>query len=155
MEKPFVIRHSSLLLAAALTIALGACAKHEVRPSKAPVSTTNTVPKPVHTMKARPAPMKPAAAPKAAVTTSGAMTASDQNVLDAPTGIAECDDYLGNYKACHAVLGTQFTNIDTQLTELRTNILDAARDKGMEAARGKCISLIQQRDVELKGRSCK
>ena len=150
MRSTFAARNSRIALAVTLAITLGACTQHATHPSQAPMSTSSAPPKPAHVAKTRPAQVaKPAAVPQAAMATN------DKNMLDAPTGIAECDDYLGNYKACHAVLGTQFTNIDTQLTELRTNILDAARDKGMEAARAKCISLVQQRDVELKGRSCK
>jgi hypothetical protein len=75
-------------------------------------------------------------------------------MLAAPTGIAECDDYLGNYKACHIVLATPFSNIDTQLAELRTNILNTVRDQGTEAARAKCVALVKQRDEALNGRSC-
>lgn len=155
MHSTFSVCHSRLLLVAAITIALGACAQHETRAPKASVSTTSTAPKPAHATKAKPTPATPSPAPKAAATTSGPMTAPDQNQLNAPTGIAECDDYLGNYKACHMVLATPFTDIDAQLTKVRTNILDTARDKGMEAARAKCIALVQQRDETLNGRSCK
>ena len=155
MRSIFTARNSRIALAITLAITLGACAKHDMHPSPAPRSTSNATPKSVHVAKARHEPaIMPAAAPQAPMT-KAPMAATDKNMLDAPTGIAECDDYLGNYRACHAVLGTQFTNIDAQLTELRTNILDAARDKGMQAARAKCIALVQQRDEALKGRSCK
>jgi hypothetical protein len=155
MQSTFAVLHPRLLLAAALTIALGACTQHETRPPSA-----STTAKPAHVTKAKPAPAKPtpakaAAAPKATTTTSGAMAAADKNLIDATTGIAECDDYLGNYKACHAVLGTQFTNIDAQLATLRASILDTARDQGVDAAKTKCLALVQQRDEALSGRNCK
>lgn len=154
MHDTFAIRHSRLLLAVALSIALGACAKHETR---APVSTTSTAPRPAHVVKAKPAPSKHVAATTAGTMTPGAAPAAgpDLNFVNEPTGIAECDDYLGNYSACHAVLGTAFTDPYTQLAKMRASILDTARDKGVDAARSKCVALVQQRDVELHGRRCK
>lgn len=152
--------HTRLLLVAALTIALGACTQHETRPPSAsttarPAHVARAKPAPAKPVPAKPAPAKPAAAPKAASTTSGAMATADKNLIDATTGIAECDDYLGNYKACHAVLGTPFTNIDAQLATLRASILDTARDQGVDAAKTKCVALVKQRDEALNGRSCK
>jgi hypothetical protein len=151
MHSTLAIRNSRIALAVALAITLGACAtKHETRPSQEPVSTTKAAPKPVHVTKA-----KPSAEAKGTAATDAAMAKPHMNMLAAPTGIAECDDYLGNYKACHAVLGTPFTNIDTQLAELRTSILDTVSSQGTEAARAKCVALVKQRDDALAGRSCK
>jgi hypothetical protein len=147
MKNPYAIRQSHLLVAAALSIALGACAQHEARPVHTSSSTTNSA-KPAHTAKSKPTPAKAAPAPKAAA-------GPDTNLIDAPTGIADCDDYLAHFKACHAVLGTKFNDIDAQLTIARASILDTGRDKGMDAAKAKCAVLVKQRDAALMGRTCK
>jgi hypothetical protein len=149
MHSTLAARNSRIALAVALAITLGACAKHETHPTQAPTSTTSrAAPKPAHVARAKPA----SAAPMAA--TDAAMATPHLNMLAAPTGIAECDDYLGNYKACHIVLATPFTDVDTQLAELRTNILNTVRDQGTEAARAKCVALVKQRNEALNGRNC-
>lgn len=148
-------RNPRVVIGIALAFALAACHKTETRPQPQPSPATPSIaPKPVHVSKPKPAPAKPATAPKAA-TAHIPMVASEKNTIAAPTGIDECDDYLGNYKACHSVLGTQFTDIDAQLTTLRSSILDTARDQGVDAAKAKCEALVKQRDETLNGRSCK
>ena len=151
MQNPYAIHQSHLLVAAALSIALGACAQHEARPMHTSASTTSSTSsntRTAHTAKSKPTPARAALAPKAA-------SKPDTNLIDAPTGIADCDDLLANFKACHAVLGTKFNDIDVQLTIVRASILDTARDKGMDAAKAKCAVLVKQRDAALMGRTCK
>jgi hypothetical protein len=147
MKNPHAIRQSHLLVAAALSIALGACAQHEARPVHTSTSTTSST-RTAHTAKIKSTPAKAIPAPKP-------VAAPDTNLIDAPTGIADCDDYLAHFKACHAVLGTKFNDIDAQLTIARATVLDTARDKGMDAAKDKCAVLVKQRDAALMGRTCK
>lgn len=143
------MKHTALILAAAITLALAACTKPADKPADAaaPAATTET-----------PAAADPAAAPAADTAAAPAATDAAAPVAAADSvGIPECDDYLTKVSACltDKVPAEQRAMFQTGLDSSRTAWKQAAANPASKASLAQaCSTALAQSKTQFSAFGC-
>lgn len=148
------MKHTALILAAAITLALAACTKPADKPADAaaPAATTET-----------PAATDPAAAPAADPAAAPAATDAAAPAAAAPVaaadsvGIPECDDYLTKVSACltDKVPAEQRAMFQTGLDSSRTAWKQAAANPASKASLAQaCSTALAQSKTQFSAFGC-